>query len=64
MVVRDRCVWQGDEVRTDADDVCLGPTERDEREAIDKGNIMKERTRHAKPTGTYQEPSDAKMGLR
>jgi len=37
--------------------------ERDDREAIDKGNIMKERTRKAKPTGTYTEPSDQQMGL-
>ncbi|KAH7357112.1 hypothetical protein BKA65DRAFT_534847 [Rhexocercosporidium sp. MPI-PUGE-AT-0058] len=33
--------------------------EQDEREAIDKSNILKgDRTRHAKPAGTYQEPSD------
>ncbi|KAH8798604.1 hypothetical protein F5884DRAFT_758676 [Xylogone sp. PMI_703] len=33
--------------------------ERDEKDAIDKSNIMKgDRTRHAKPTGTYKEPSD------
>ncbi|KAL2161830.1 hypothetical protein VTH06DRAFT_7614 [Thermothelomyces fergusii] len=37
--------------------------EQDEREAIDEGNILKERTRKAKPTGTYTEPSDAQMGL-
>ncbi|KAL2145273.1 hypothetical protein VTI28DRAFT_7641 [Corynascus sepedonium] len=37
--------------------------EQDEREAIDKGNILKERTRKAKPTGTYAEPSDEQMGL-
>jgi hypothetical protein len=33
-------------------------TEQDEKEAIDKGNIMKGRTRHAKPTGRYTEPGD------
>jgi hypothetical protein len=33
--------------------------EQDEKEAIDKSNILKgDRTRHAKPTGTYQEPGD------
>jgi hypothetical protein len=33
--------------------------EQDEKEAIDKSNILKgDRTRHAKPTGTYKEPSD------
>ncbi|KAH8588028.1 hypothetical protein B0O99DRAFT_601148 [Bisporella sp. PMI_857] len=33
--------------------------EQDEREAIDKLKILKvDRTRHAKPIGTYQEPSD------
>ncbi|KAL2019052.1 hypothetical protein VTK56DRAFT_10156 [Thermocarpiscus australiensis] len=37
--------------------------EQDEREAIDKSNIMKERTRHAKPRGQYAEPSDEQMGL-
>ncbi|KAL2150562.1 hypothetical protein VTH82DRAFT_7125 [Thermothelomyces myriococcoides] len=37
--------------------------ERDERDAIDKSNILKDRTRHAKPAGTYTEPSDAQMGL-
>lgn len=37
--------------------------EQDDREAIDKGNIMKERTRKAKPAGTYTEPSDEQMGL-
>lgn len=34
------------------------PKERDEKEAIDKSNIMKERTRHAKPVETYREPGD------
>ncbi|KAK4150198.1 hypothetical protein C8A00DRAFT_37202 [Chaetomidium leptoderma] len=38
--------------------------EQDDREAIDTGNIMKERTRKAKPTGTYTEPSDEQMGLK
>lgn len=34
-------------------------TEQDEIEAIDKSNILKgNRTRHAKPTSTYKEPSD------
>jgi hypothetical protein len=34
-------------------------TEEDERDAIDKSNILKgDRTRHAKPTGAYQEPGD------
>ncbi|KAK4184359.1 hypothetical protein QBC35DRAFT_525564 [Podospora australis] len=37
--------------------------ERDEKEALDQDNVIKERTRHAKPTGTYQEPSDEQMGL-
>ncbi|TDZ41470.1 hypothetical protein CTRI78_v009584 [Colletotrichum trifolii] len=38
--------------------------ERDEKEAIDKSNINKETTRHAKPAnGTYQGPSDADLGL-
>ncbi|KAK4097178.1 hypothetical protein N658DRAFT_413125, partial [Parathielavia hyrcaniae] len=39
--------------------------ERDERDAIDKGNIVKDRTRHAaKPAGAYAEPTDEQMGLR
>lgn len=33
-------------------------TERDDKEAIDKSNILDERTRHAKPTATYREPGD------
>ena len=34
-------------------------TERDEREAIDKSNILKgDRTRHARPIDSYKEPSD------
>jgi len=33
--------------------------EQDEKDAIKKPNILKgDRTRHAKPTGTYKEPSD------
>jgi hypothetical protein len=32
-------------------------------ETMDKGNIMRERTRHAKPSGTYRKPSDEQMGL-
>ncbi|KAK0755595.1 hypothetical protein N5P37_011837 [Trichoderma harzianum] len=37
--------------------------EQDEREAIEKSNIIDERTRGSKPTGTYQEPGDKEMGL-
>ncbi|KAH7012500.1 uncharacterized protein B0I36DRAFT_398894 [Microdochium trichocladiopsis] len=33
---------------------------QDEKEAIDKSNIIKERTRGAPPKGTYQGPSDEK----
>lgn len=34
-------------------------TERDEKDAIDKSNIIEERTRGAaQPGGTYQEPGD------
>ncbi|PSR81432.1 hypothetical protein BD289DRAFT_372661, partial [Coniella lustricola] len=32
--------------------------ERDEKDAIDKSNIVEERTRGAKPGGTYREPGD------
>ncbi|ETS84584.1 hypothetical protein PFICI_02609 [Pestalotiopsis fici W106-1] len=32
--------------------------ERDDKEAINKDNIINERTRHAKPEGSYQEPGD------
>ncbi|KAB5545857.1 hypothetical protein GE09DRAFT_1224806 [Coniochaeta sp. 2T2.1] len=33
--------------------------DRDDKEAIDKGNILKgDRTRHAKPVATYREPGD------
>ncbi|KAL2270567.1 hypothetical protein VTJ83DRAFT_2751 [Remersonia thermophila] len=38
--------------------------EADEREAMDKSNIIKQRTRHAKPMGTYKEPTDEQMGLK
>ena len=31
---------------------------RDDNEAIDKSNILDERTRGAKPMGTYKEPGD------
>ncbi|KAK5991745.1 hypothetical protein PT974_07779 [Cladobotryum mycophilum] len=37
--------------------------EQDDKEAIDKSNIMKDRTRGAQPAGSYQEPSDDQMGL-
>ncbi|KAK0703508.1 hypothetical protein B0T26DRAFT_600768, partial [Lasiosphaeria miniovina] len=39
--------------------------ERDDVEAIDKSNILKgkSKTRHAKPAGSYKEPSDEDMGL-
>ncbi|KXJ96136.1 hypothetical protein Micbo1qcDRAFT_201455 [Microdochium bolleyi] len=32
--------------------------ERDEKDAIDESNIIDDRTRNAKPTGTYAEPGD------
>ncbi|OLN90029.1 hypothetical protein CCHL11_07258 [Colletotrichum chlorophyti] len=32
--------------------------ERDDKEAIDKSNIINERTRNAKPAGQYREPGD------
>ncbi|KAK1989945.1 hypothetical protein LX36DRAFT_648588 [Colletotrichum falcatum] len=32
--------------------------ERDDKEAIDKSNILKERTRGAQPAGEYREPGD------
>ncbi|KAI9885931.1 MAG: hypothetical protein M1823_002257 [Watsoniomyces obsoletus] len=32
--------------------------ERDDREAIDQSNIIKDRTRHAKPVGSYSEGPD------
>lgn len=35
------------------------PTDRDDRDAIDKNNMIKGRTRGAaKPSGQYQEPND------
>jgi hypothetical protein len=34
------------------------PTERDDKEAIDKSNIIDDRTRGAKPVATYREPGD------
>ncbi|KAL6876956.1 hypothetical protein J3F83DRAFT_727640 [Trichoderma novae-zelandiae] len=37
--------------------------DQDENEAIDKSNIIGERTRGSRPVGSYQEPSDAQMGL-
>jgi hypothetical protein len=37
--------------------------EKDDAEAIDESNIMDERTRGAKPRGTYQEPGDNVAGL-
>jgi hypothetical protein len=30
--------------------------ERDEKESIDKSNIIKDKTRHANPIGSYKEP--------
>jgi hypothetical protein len=38
-------------------------TEQDEREAIDKSNIIGERTRKKPPKGTFAEPTDEDMGL-
>ncbi|KAK1976528.1 hypothetical protein LZ30DRAFT_636707 [Colletotrichum cereale] len=32
--------------------------ERDDKEAIDKSNILNERTRGAQPAGEYREPGD------
>ncbi|KAK1959757.1 hypothetical protein LY78DRAFT_646703 [Colletotrichum sublineola] len=32
--------------------------ERDDKDAIDKSNIVKERTRGAQPAGEYREPGD------
>ncbi|KAI0839225.1 hypothetical protein F5Y06DRAFT_295845 [Hypoxylon sp. FL0890] len=44
-----------DEGKADSDE----QLERDDREAIDKSNIIDERTRHAKPSnGTYRQPGD------
>ncbi|EHK44806.1 uncharacterized protein TrAtP1_002954 [Trichoderma atroviride] len=36
---------------------------QDDKEAIDESNIMDDRTRGAKPMGTYQEPGDNVAGL-
>ncbi|KAH0489347.1 hypothetical protein TgHK011_009780 [Trichoderma gracile] len=36
---------------------------QDDAEAIDKSNIIGERTRGSKPRGSYQEPSDEQIGL-
>ncbi|KAI1472999.1 uncharacterized protein F4812DRAFT_35110 [Daldinia caldariorum] len=36
---------------------------RDEAEAIDKKNVLKERTRGEKPRGSYADPSDESLGL-
>jgi hypothetical protein len=57
------CVCLARGVREGCHADCHWGTERDEREAMDKGNIMRERTRHAKPLGTYWEPLDEQMGL-
>lgn len=38
-------------------------TAKDDTEAIDDSNIIEEKTRHAKPKGTYREPSDEELGL-
>ncbi|EJP69881.1 hypothetical protein MY4038_006340 [Beauveria bassiana] len=43
-----------DESKADSDQ----QLERDDREAIDKSNMMNQRTRGAKPEGSYKEPSD------
>ncbi|KAJ4385586.1 hypothetical protein N0V93_010015 [Gnomoniopsis smithogilvyi] len=44
-----------DEATADTD----AQLERDDNEAIDKSNIVKDRTRHAKPEGgSYKEPGD------
>ncbi|KAJ4424053.1 hypothetical protein N0V82_001300 [Gnomoniopsis sp. IMI 355080] len=44
-----------DEATADTD----AQLERDENEAIDKSNIVEDRTRHAKPDGgSYREPGD------
>merc|ERR1712176_1401958 len=48
-----------DESKADSDQ----QLERDDHEAIDKSNIMQERTRGAEPTGSYVEPSDEELGL-
>ncbi len=43
---------------TSASDLMSYFLERDDAEAIDKSNIIKERTRHAEPQGGYREPGD------
>ncbi|PTB65871.1 hypothetical protein BBK36DRAFT_1141801 [Trichoderma citrinoviride] len=37
--------------------------EQDDREAIDKSNIIDEKIRGAKPRGSYREPGDDQLGL-
>ncbi|KAI2466886.1 hypothetical protein F4781DRAFT_334586 [Annulohypoxylon bovei var. microspora] len=37
--------------------------ERDDAEAIDRGNVLKERTRGKQPEGSYKEPTDEEIGL-
>merc|ERR1712225_104333 len=34
---------------------------RDDNEAIDESNIIDEKTRHAKPTGSYRAPGDEEV---
>ncbi|KAL7944976.1 hypothetical protein V8C42DRAFT_324227, partial [Trichoderma barbatum] len=36
---------------------------QDDQEAIDKSNIVDERTRGSKPRGSYKEPGDEQFGL-
>ncbi|KAL2068827.1 hypothetical protein VTL71DRAFT_15165 [Oculimacula yallundae] len=43
-----------DEATADSDEQLA----RDDNEAIDESNIIEEKTRHAKPTGSYREPGD------
>lgn len=38
--------------------VLIIPTEKDDKEAIDKSNIIEERTRHAAKPGQFREPDD------
>ncbi|KAL7939319.1 hypothetical protein V8C35DRAFT_326414 [Trichoderma chlorosporum] len=37
--------------------------DQDDKEAIDKANVIDERTRGSKPRGTYKEPGDEPLGL-
>ncbi|KAI1097339.1 hypothetical protein F4804DRAFT_339295 [Jackrogersella minutella] len=37
--------------------------QRDEAEAIDKNNMLKEKTRGKQPRGSYKEPTDEEFGL-